>query len=275
MQIQSLGYQTDLIFARFSGEIVDHSDYTVIRTPSNPTFWYGNFIVFPKPPEAADVTRWMDISAREFPNTEHKVFGFDGTNGEIGAAKDFEALGFDLIDTIVMTAKTVHAPPKVNLEAEYRQILTPEDWEQTIQLRLDCNDDQIPTGYNIYVRKSMLEFQRMTEAGLGFWWGAFLAGKMVCGMGLFIEHGVGRFQSVETHPEFRRLGLCGSLVHVVAYHALETLHADVLVMCADPEYHAARIYESVGFQPTERQMALERPPQETREFRESQALKQS
>jgi hypothetical protein len=38
-------------------------------------------------------------------------------------------------------------------------------------------------------------------------------------------------------------------------------------MCADPEYHAAKIYESVGFKPTETQLNLEREPQEDRDFR--------
>jgi GNAT superfamily N-acetyltransferase len=269
MQIKSLGYQTDLIFARFSGEIVDKGVYTVIRTPSNPTFWYGNFIVFPNPPEASDVTRWMNILKLEFPSAKHKVIGFDSVNGELGAARDFEKLGFSVVETVVMTAKTVHAPPKQNLEAEYRQILTPEDWEQVIQLRIECNDEHEPEGYKIFIQRKMLEYQRMTEAGLGNWWGAFLDGKMVSGLGLFLEHGVGRFQSVETHADYRRRGLCGTLVHTAAKHALETLNARVLVMCADPEYHAARIYESVGFKPTETQMALERPPQEDLEFRNS------
>lgn len=267
MQIKSLGYQTDLIFSRFSGEVVDKGDYTLICTPSNPTFWYGNYVLFPNPPETQDISRWMEISAREFPDSTHRVFGFDGVDGEVGTAKDFEALGFDVVNTIVMTAKGVHAPPKVNLEAEYRQILTPEDWEQTIQLRLECNDEHEPEGYKVFVRRKMLCYQRMTEAGLGFWWGAFLNGKMVSSLGLFLEDGVGRFQSVESHADFRRLGLCGSLVHAAATHGLEHLKAKVLVMCADPEYHAARIYESVGFKPTEQQVALERASQEDQEFR--------
>jgi len=46
MQIRSLAYQTDLFFPRFDGEVVDRGDYTVIRTPSNPTFHWGNFLLF-------------------------------------------------------------------------------------------------------------------------------------------------------------------------------------------------------------------------------------
>jgi GNAT superfamily N-acetyltransferase len=269
MQIQSLGFQTDLIFSRFSGEIIDRSEYTVIRTPSNPTFWYGNYVLFPKPPEESDITRWMEISAREFPDSKHTVFGFDGVKGEMGAARAFEKLGFDVIETVVMTASEVHAPPKLNTDAEYRPILTQDVWEQVVALRIECNDEHEPEGYKLFIRRKMLEYERMSEAGFGNWWGAFLNGKMVSSLGLFLEHGVGRFQSVETHPEYRRLGLCGTLVYTAAKHALEHHKPNVLVMCADPEYHAARIYESVGFKPTETQMALERPPQEDQPFRNS------
>lgn len=269
MQIKSLGYQTDLIFARFSGEVVDKGDHTVIRTPSNPTFWYGNFLVFSKPPKAQDVTRWMEISKLEFPDSKHTVFGIDGIKGEIGAARDFEKLGFKLDKTVVMTASEVHASPKVNLEAECRPILTSQDWEQAIALRIECNDDHEPEGYKLFINRKMLEYQRMNEAGLGNWWGAFLDDKMVSSLGLFLENGVGRFQSVETHPQYQRRGLCGTLVYTAAKHAFETFNARVLVMCADPEYHAARIYESVGFKPSETQMALEKPPQEDQPFRNS------
>jgi len=35
MHLHSLGYQTDLIFPRFDGIILDRGDYLVIQTPTN------------------------------------------------------------------------------------------------------------------------------------------------------------------------------------------------------------------------------------------------
>jgi predicted GNAT family acetyltransferase len=67
---------------------------------------------------------------------------------------------------------------------------------------------------------------------------------------------------VETHPEFRRRGICGTLVYESARHALGSLGAERLVMVADAHYHAARIYESLGFRPTERQLGVERRPRD-------------
>lgn len=45
-------------------------------------------------------------------------------------------------------------------------------------------------------------------------------------------------------------------VHAAASHGLEKMGAETLVMVADAHDHAAAIYESVGFTPTERQAEL-------------------
>lgn len=57
MQVRSLGYRTDLIFPAFDGQITDRGDYLVVRTPSNPTFYWGNFLLFDRPPGDGDFER--------------------------------------------------------------------------------------------------------------------------------------------------------------------------------------------------------------------------
>lgn len=52
MQPTSLGYRTDLIFHRFEGEVTDRGHYLVIHTPSNPSYRWGNLLIFDAPPEA-------------------------------------------------------------------------------------------------------------------------------------------------------------------------------------------------------------------------------
>ena len=267
MNLRSLGYRTDLIFARFSGEITDCGSYMVVRTPSNPTFYWGNFVLFDRPPTSGDVEDWLEVFAKEIPYAKHIAIGWDGQ--EPGDAQAFVAAGLDFEETIVMTAIEVHAPPKVNLEATYRTLESEDDWAQLLELSELCNDDGYePEGYRVFLQRKNLNRRRMGEAGLGQWFGAFLEDRLVCSMGLYSDAGfegnhfdgdrVARFQNVETHPDFRRRGLCGSLVHRVAKYGLEVMKAKTLVMCADPEYHAARIYEGVGFRPTERQYALQK-----------------
>ena len=60
--------------------------------------------------------------------------------------------------------------------------------------------------------------------------------------------GLARFQSVETHPDFRGQGLAGTLVHEVSRYGFDQLGAHTLVMVADPDYLAIRVYRSVGFE---------------------------
>ena len=46
MEIRSLGYRTDLMVRAREGSLVeDRGDYLVIRSPGNPAFWWGNFLL--------------------------------------------------------------------------------------------------------------------------------------------------------------------------------------------------------------------------------------
>lgn len=96
----------------------------------------------------------------------------------------------------------------------------------------------------------------MSEAGLGNWFGAFIGEQLVGDLGIFHENGIGRYQNVGTHPNFRKQGICGTLVYQSGLIALRDYKIQYLVMEADPDYHAARIYESVGFKRNEENYAL-------------------
>jgi predicted GNAT family acetyltransferase len=65
---------------------------------------------------------------------------------------------------------------------------------------------------------------------------------------------------VKTHPDARGRGLAGTLVHRASRYGLDELGTQTLVMVADPDYLAIRIYRSVGFADTERQVQVTRMP---------------
>ena len=101
----------------------------------------------------------------------------------------------------------------------------------------------------------------LVDAGHGRWYGAFVDDRLVSSMGLFTASpGLARFQSVKTHPEHRGRGLAGTLTHVVGRFGLDELGARTLVMVADPDYLAIRVYRSVGFRDTEVLLQAERQP---------------
>jgi predicted GNAT family acetyltransferase len=129
-----------------------------------------------------------------------------------------------------------------------------------VKLAAACADEgEDPAGYWVFVERRTRTNRALTEAGHGAWFGAFLEGRLVSQLGLLAASvGLARFQLVETHPDVRGRGLAGSLVHHASAYGFETLDARTLVMVADPDYVAIRIYRSVGFAATESQTQCER-----------------
>ena len=135
------------------------------------------------------------------------------------------------------------------------------EWEQMIENQVACRSDGwTEAAYRDFMRGAAGRYRTLASEGRGAWWGAFVGDRLVGDLGVFFENGLGRFQNVGTHPEWRRRGVCATLVHAASLWALERDDVEALVMVADPDYHAARVYESVGFRPAERSAAACRRP---------------
>ncbi|MGV8979142.1 MAG: GNAT family N-acetyltransferase [Cellulomonas sp.] len=264
MRIDSLGFRTDLMLLSLQGSFVeDRGDHLVVRSPSNPGYWWGNFLLLRDPPAPGTRERWERAFASEFPAAGHFAFGVDGTSGNTAGYTDFTATGYEVEASAVMTATAVHEPAHPNREANYRalDLADPGDRESAIALRLANAPRQEAAGHREFLARSMDSMAALQVAGAGAWFGAFLGTRMVSGLGLFSDgSGLARFQSVDTHPDFRGRGLAGTLVHHVSTYGFTTLGATTLVMVADPGYHAIRVYRSVGFETSELQVQLEREP---------------
>jgi predicted GNAT family acetyltransferase len=159
--------------------------------------------------------------------------------------------GFKVDFSVVLTARAVHQPPKFNPRIEVRPLLSDQDWRDAIEVQILSKAAEYDVAsYRLFKERQMARYRAMSEQNLGHWFGAFLDGKLVGDLGIFREGPIGRFQSVETHPDYRRQGICGRLVYESAKFAFEQMGVTELVMVADENYHAAKIYESVGFVPT-------------------------
>lgn len=108
-----------------------------------------------------------------------------------------------------------------------------------------------------FLKNMFSDLRRMTNEGLGKRFGAFLGGSVVADLGIYTSNGIGRFNEVATHRQFRRQGFCGNLVYRAAIAAFESMNVQTLVMEADEDDHAAAIYESVGFKPNQRKVSFE------------------
>jgi RimJ/RimL family protein N-acetyltransferase len=262
MQINSLGFRTDLIFSKFEGAIQDRDEYLVIRTSSNPGYFWGNYLLFPAPPASGDYEKWTRLFEKEISSqqpTHHIAFGWDNALGEPGEVQPFLDAGFRLSQGVVLTARQVAAPAKYNRDVHIRPLREDWEWNQALENQIACQpvEYEKETGYREFKTIKMRQYRQMKLADKGEWFGAFINGQLVADLGLFCVDGIGRFQQVETAPAFRRQGICGALVHQAAQYGFKHLGAQTLVMVADEHYHAAKIYESVGFQPAERQVGVE------------------
>ena len=97
----------------------------------------------------------------------------------------------------------------------------------------------------------------MAAAGYGDWYGAFIGPQLVADLGLYHYEGVGRFQSVETHPDYRRQGIAGTMIVEASQQAMAKYGLHTLVIAADQDSDPARLYSSLGFDLAEKQVGLE------------------
>lgn len=261
MQVQSLGFRTELFFPQFDGHITDRGDYLVVLTPTNPTFFWGNFLLFAQAPRPGDFERWQTVFRREIGeqiNAHHMAFAWDTITGDAGEIQPFLDNGFNFMESVVLTTRQVHPPPKLNHEVTVRPLGEDWEWAKALENQILCRDpDHSLEGYTLFKQQQMARYRAMARAGWGQWFGAFLDKQLVADLGLYCRDGIGRFQNVGTHPDFRRRGICGTLVYQAACYGFDTLKAQTLVMIADEHYHAAKIYESIGFSPTEHLVALD------------------
>jgi ribosomal protein S18 acetylase RimI-like enzyme len=262
VDVRSLAFRTDLALLAMTGtEIDDRGDHLVVRTPRNPAFWWGNFLLVAQVPPAGDTDAWLERFATEFPTAQHVAIGFDGVDGRLEDLAAFSDRGLRCEASTVMCTSAVHEPPRPNREATYRELRSDDDWAQSIELRVICRDEHEEPNFTEFATRKVESNRALVDAGHGAWFGAFVDGALVTQMGLFsASPGLARFQTVETHPEFRGRGLAGTLVHQVSQYGFAELAAHTLVMVADPDYLAIRVYRSVGFTDSERQLQAERPP---------------
>jgi ribosomal protein S18 acetylase RimI-like enzyme len=262
MAVASLGYRTDLMLLGLQGSVIEQrAGYQVVRTPANPTFYWGNFLLLDGPPAPGTVSSWISTFARELPDAKHVALGVDGTDGDAGDQSELATAGLAIERNMVLSSGMTNPPPHPNETAQFRMLDSDADWLAALELQEAGHQDGESQGWQGFQGRRLQARRQMQAQGLGAWFGAFQDGRMISGLGVFGDgSGIVRYQDVDTHPEHRNQGLAGTLVYQAGQYAQKEMAARTLVIVAEPAGPAIRIYRSVGFRDAETQVQLHREP---------------
>lgn len=249
MLVRSLALTTELALAATRGKVTDRGDYLVVETPDDPGYYHGNLLVLPAAPQVGEVGFWTRRFESELggnPAIHHVTFWWDGITGDAGAEHELKAAGFVISRHQLMVAEEVTAP---DASLEMRQ-LSPAEIVGTADLAWAIGDRH-DERYRQFLYRRAAWHQALVARGAAAFWGAFDGGKLVASLGLVPLDEVARYQDVQTLPSHRRRGLAAALLAASARHAIAQ-GAGRVVIIAEADSEAARVYTRVGFRTIER-----------------------
>ena len=259
--LKSYALRTSLIMDKFFATVTENSDYIVIKTPQRPDYFWGNYIIMKSPPTHGDFEDWISIFELEIGTRNelgYVAIGIDTIDGDDCVVEEFKENGFDIQVSKILLAENIIKPRKFNDLIEVRPYSSEEDWANYLEIHFTPNWNYgTEAEQKEFLKDEMESFRRFVKSENAQRYGAFLNGEMIAELGVFWEGNVARFNNVATHSDHRRKGACSSLVYHVSKMMLDRSEITTLVMEADEDYHAARIYEEVGFEPTQRLISLE------------------
>ena len=250
--IKNLCYRSDAIFHLRDGFVEEHADYFAIRTPSNPSFWFGNFILFKRAPMPGDLSRWLQIHEHIFGSAlNHITLGWDEDHP--GVTGEFVDAGFKIQDGIGLSIAAYENPVATNPDLVVRRLRSDSEWKQMVdlQIEIDREDFQYGGDNGDFRTTQMNSLRAMAEEGRGDWWGAFDQDSeaVIGGMGLYFDadHTFGRFQYVTTRSTSRRQRVCTTILDHVVRHAFETFHPEQLVISTGADSAGSSASVQPGF----------------------------
>ena len=252
---RSLGLRTDeMVMARRSA-FEDRGDHIVQRTPDEPTFWFGNQVIWKT--AADDPAPMLAAFDAAFPEAAHCVLSLDVPNITVpdwAAGLD----GFEGDSADVLSLEGPILGPDVPEGFEFRPLSSETDWLSLIgcQTRTGIEEGFSAETHRAYVTDKVTAIRQECVAGRSTWFGIFDGDTLAADMGIVSDGVLARFQSVETMPEYRKQGLCAALLRQVHDVTAARYPGVQFVIVADSDGEAGRIYRRAGFAFTERLFSL-------------------
>ena len=238
-----LGWHTDVAVLAYSGsEVEEHAGHLVVRTPANPTYHWGNFVLVTDPDAVGEAGHWLGVFEAAFPDARHRAIGLCADPPDGSAWK---SLGLQVEHEDVLAGQ---GPRRTPLATGYvvRPLEAASDWEQDVRLSMGTDRDP---AQDVFQCGATAAKARMRAAGVAVFLGAFEGPDLVADLGIVdCGEGIARYQSVVTAEPHRRRGLASHLLGVAADWA-HARACDRLVILADADGAASHLYRSLGFSP--------------------------
>lgn len=253
---KSVGCQTNLMLDYYLANVEETSEFFVITTPNRPDYFWGNYLLMKTAPEQGDYERWIDqfaVSIGRPSELDYCAIAFDMWADQPYDLSEFTQHHFNIYSSTVLTSQQAVKPNRIN----HKIAVQPYDLASHIDAHIDLHFDPAwPYGDDNnqinFLRQQAEDFCRLIEMGVATRYGALKDGLLVADLGVVKADHMIRFNSVATHRSHRREGICSTLTYEVSKALLQQNKSVQLVMEADESYHAAAIYESVGFIPTDK-----------------------
>jgi ribosomal protein S18 acetylase RimI-like enzyme len=262
---RSLALATDLDVLAPDRLIERRDGFLLVRSPGNPTFYWGNFLLFDREPGAGDGPRWEALFDEAFgddPRVKHRTFVWDRADGVPGAAREeFGERGYDVVETVGLVADRLEPHPRESREVVVRALdpavgADEELWSAVVEVQVAGREPgHAEETHRVFSHARLEDRRSLFRLGRrGAWYVALdpETGAVAGSCGVVVTGGRGRFQVVDTAADYRRRGVCSRLVVEAARRACEDHGAEQFVIVAEAGYHALGLYESLGFERRER-----------------------
>ena len=255
----NIGFQSECIISQLESELEEKEEFIILRTPSKPMYYFGNLLALKVPLSQHTKADWLAIFDQAFAATkgiQHYTFSWSRQLSEEPVSEFIDA-GFEYEEIHVLTQQKADfiAPTQLNNDFLYRPLLSDSDWQQWVELSVsERQGNHAQDSYREFLSGQSANYRALAAQGLGEYYGAFSNNRLIGFAGLYYQASLARFQHVLVAPEFQNRGVAKALITNLIGRAPQTV--STLVILADEHYHASRLYQSLGFQVTERQCSL-------------------
>ncbi|WP_189449053.1 GNAT family N-acetyltransferase [Streptomyces abikoensis] len=247
--LKSLTLSSDLLILGNAADVTVTEEWISICTRSLPQLRIGNAIVSPKPPTLEDVPAWIRNLEQEVGQSAARYgrIVWEGGPAEEDVYRAFKDASFEPYDSLSMKADSLKVRPGAT-GVPMQAVQSDAEWRELLDFQIRAN--QVTRSSDRDFLAARLDLYRTeSKAGNGAWFTAHADGCVVGCCGIALGNGLARLQGLEVATSHRGNGVGISLVSVASEWALRHGGTRHLVSVVDPDYHARRLFESVGFRP--------------------------